>query len=432
MTKNMMNTADSNPVIGVVGLGYVGLPVAIGFSKEYKVIGYDINEARISSLNQFYDYTHEITETQLREARIKFTSNEKDLGICNFIIVAVPTPISVNHEPDLTYLKNASTILGKNLAAGTIVVYESTVFPGATEEVCLPILERESGLEAGSDFYVGYSPERINPGDKDHTFQTINKIVAAQDKETLDTIHSIYQRVITAEVYKAASIKVAEASKIIENTQRDINIAFMNEISIIFNKLGINTHEAIEAASTKWNFNPYYPGLVGGHCIGVDPYYLIHKSKSVGYTPNFIESAREINDYMPEYIVKTMLEQITIQKKNLKDFTITVLGVTFKQNLPDTRNSKALEIVEKLKNLDLHVQVCDPHVDHNHFEDELKDLHQLEKSDVLILAVPHKLFTSLPVGTFQSLLKDGKGIIMDIKGALTKDELGEDITLWNL
>ena len=432
MTKNMMNTADSNPVIGVVGLGYVGLPVAIGFSKEYKVIGYDINEARISSLNQFYDYTHEITETQLREARIKFTSNEKDLGICNFIIVAVPTPISVNHEPDLTYLKNASTILGKNLAAGTIVVYESTVFPGATEEVCLPILERESGLEAGSDFYVGYSPERINPGDKDHTFQTINKIVAAQDKETLDTIHSIYQRVITAEVYKAASIKVAEASKIIENTQRDINIAFMNEISIIFNKLGINTHEAIEAASTKWNFNPYYPGLVGGHCIGVDPYYLIHKSKSVGYTPNFIESAREINDYMPEYIVKTMLEQITIQKKNLKDFTITVLGVTFKQNLPDTRNSKALEIVEKLKNLDLHVQVCDPHVDHNHFEDELKDLHQLEKSDVLILAVPHKFFTSLPVGTFQSLLKDGKGIIMDIKGALTKDELGEDITLWNL
>lgn len=427
-----MNTADSNPVIGVVGLGYVGLPVAIGFSKEYKVIGYDINEARISSLNQFYDYTHEITETQLREARIKFTSNEKDLGICNFIIVAVPTPISVNHEPDLTYLKNASTILGKNLAAGTIVVYESTVFPGATEEVCLPILERESGLEAGSDFYVGYSPERINPGDKDHTFQTINKIVAAQDKETLDTIHSIYQRVITAEVYKAASIKVAEASKIIENTQRDINIAFMNEISIIFNKLGINTHEAIEAASTKWNFNPYYPGLVGGHCIGVDPYYLIHKSKSVGYTPNFIESAREINDYMPEYIVKTMLEQITIQKKNLKDFTITVLGVTFKQNLPDTRNSKALEIVEKLKNLDLHVQVCDPHVDHNHFEDELKDLHQLEKSDVLILAVPHKMFTSLPVGTFQSLLKDGKGIIMDIKGALTKDELGEDITLWNL
>ncbi|MFZ0477311.1 MAG: nucleotide sugar dehydrogenase, partial [Halobacillus sp.] len=266
----------------------------------------------------------------------------------------------------------------------------------------------------------------------DHTFQTINKIVAAQDKETLDTIHSIYQRVITAEVYKAASIKVAEASKIIENTQRDINIAFMNEISIIFNKLGINTHEAIEAASTKWNFNPYYPGLVGGHCIGVDPYYLIHKSKSVGYTPNFIESAREINDYMPEYIVKTMLEQITIQKKNLKDFTITVLGVTFKQNLPDTRNSKALEIVEKLKNLDLHVQVCDPHVDHNHFEDELKDLHQLEKSDVLILAVPHKMFTSLPVGTFQSLLKDGKGIIMDIKGALTKDELGEDITLWNL
>ncbi|WP_443124082.1 nucleotide sugar dehydrogenase [Halobacillus sp. B29] len=432
MTINRMDSADSTQVIGVVGLGYVGLPVAIGFSKEYKVIGYDINEARISSLNQFYDYTKEISEEQLREARIKFTSNEKDLGACNFIIVAVPTPISVNQEPDLTYLKQASTILGKNLSPGTIVVYESTVFPGATEEVCLPILERESGLEAGSDFHVGYSPERINPGDKDHTFQTINKIVAAQDKETLDTIYSIYQRVITAEVYKAASIKVAEASKIIENTQRDINIAFMNEISIIFNKLGINTHEAIKAASTKWNFNPFYPGLVGGHCIGVDPYYLIHKSKSVGYTPKFIESAREINDYMPEYIVKTLLEQMTIHKKNLKDLTITVLGVTFKQNLPDTRNSKALEIVEKLKDLDLNIQVCDPHVDHNHFKDELKDLHQLEESDVLILAVPHKFFTSLPVSTFQRLLKDGKGIIMDIKGALTQNELGEDITLWNL
>ena len=432
MTKNRMDNEDSNPVIGVVGLGYVGLPVAIGFSKEYKVIGYDINADRISSLSQFYDYTHEISEAQLREASIKFTSNEKDLNNCNFIIVAVPTPISVNQDPDLSYLKKASTILGQNLAAGTIIVYESTVFPGATEEVCLPILEAESGLEAGSDFHVGYSPERINPGDKDHTFQTINKIVAAQDKETLDTIHSIYQRVITAEVYKAASIKIAEASKIIENTQRDINIAFMNEISIIFNKLGINTYEAIEAASTKWNFNPYYPGLVGGHCIGVDPYYLIHKSKSVGYTPKFLESAREINDSMPEYIVKTLLEQITIQKKNIKDLAITVLGVTFKQNIPDIRNSKAIEIVERLKELDLNVQVCDPHVDPDHFKGELKDLHQLEKSDVLILSVPHKFFTSLPVSTFQSLLKEGSGIIIDIKSALNKDELGENITLWNL
>lgn len=432
MTINRIDTAEANQVIGVVGLGYVGLPVAIGFSKEYKVIGFDINEDRIRSLSQFYDYTHEISEEQLREASIKFTTNEKELGICNFIIVAVPTPISVNHEPDLTYLKTASTILGKNLTTGTIIVYESTVFPGATEEVCLPILEKESGLEAGSDFHVGYSPERINPGDKDHTFQTINKIVAAQDEATLAKIHSLYQRVISAEVYKAASIKVAEAAKIIENTQRDINIALMNEISLIFNKLGINTHEAIEAASTKWNFTPYYPGLVGGHCIGVDPYYLIHKSKSVGYTPKFLESAREINDYMPEYIVQILLEQITIQKKSIKDLDITVLGVTFKQNIPDMRNSKALEIVEKLKNSNINVQVCDPHVDQNHFKDELLDLQQLEKCDVLILAVPHKIFTSLPVSTFQSLLKEDKGIIFDIKGALNKDEFGKDITLWSL
>ncbi|WP_430788542.1 nucleotide sugar dehydrogenase [Virgibacillus flavescens] len=426
------DTYELNQVIGVVGLGYVGLPVAIAFSMEFNVIGYDSNEDRISSLTQYHDYTHEISEELLRESQITFTSNEQELSSCTFIIVAVPTPISANHEPDLSYLNNASTVIGKNLAPGTIVVYESTVFPGATEEVCIPILESESGLKAGSDFYVGYSPERINPSDKENTFQTINKLVAAQDEKTLDRIHALYQRVITAKVYKAASIKVAEASKIIENTQRDINIAFMNEISVIFDKLGINTHEAINAASTKWNFTPYYPGLVGGHCIGVDPYYLIHKSKSVGYTPKLLESAREINDYMPEYIVKTLLEKIKIQKKNIKGLSVTVLGITFKQNIPDTRNSKAIEIVEKLKKLSIDVQVCDPHVDHQHFKGELCDLHQLKKSDVLILAVPHKCFTSLPVSTFQSLLKKDNGIIIDIKGVLNKDELGEDIILWNL
>ena len=429
------NTLEKQ-VIGVVGLGYVGLPVAIGFSKQYRVIGYDINKTRIDTLLNDDDYTGQISGQELKESLIEFTTDEKRLGSCNFIIVTVPTPISVTKEPDLTNLKDASCTLGKNLSKGTIVVYESTVYPGATEEICIPILEAESGLVLGNDFYVGYSPERINPGDKEHTFQTINKVVAAQDEETLDKIYNLYQSVIIAKVFKVSTIKIAEASKILENTQRDINIALMNEISLIFNKLAINTYEVIEAASTKWNFIPFYPGLVGGHCIGVDPYYLIHKSKSAGYNPRFLSSAREINDYMPEYIVKSLLEQITLQKINIKNLVITILGITFKQNIPDIRNSKALEIVTILQNMGLSVQVCDPHVQSDQFNKDtvidLKEMKQLEKADVLILAVPHNKFTSLPESTFPNLLKDNKGIIMDIKGAMTQNGLNEDIILWKL
>ncbi|TDL30590.1 nucleotide sugar dehydrogenase [Jeotgalibacillus sp. S-D1] len=423
-------------VIGMVGLGYVGLPVALGFSKKYSVIGYDVSPKRVQTLSNFEDYTGEVTGEQLKNSGIVFTTDEKKLNQCSFIIVAVPTPISTSKEPDLTYLKNASAVIGKNLSKDAVVVYESTVYPGATEEVCIPILEAHSGLQAGKDFFVGYSPERINPGDKEHTFEVVNKVVSAQDEKTLEKVYQLYQSVITAQVVKASTIKVAEASKILENTQRDINIALMNEVSLIFNKLGIDTFAAIEAASSKWNFIPFHPGLVGGHCIGVDPYYLIHKSKAAGYIPHFLSAAREINDFMPEYIVTSLLKEAVLQKKNPNDLVITVMGVTFKPDIPDIRNSKAIEIIEELQNLGLKVQVCDPHVKKEQFASEalidLKKLDQLEKADVLLIAVPHSAFITLPVNIFKDLLKDRKGIIMDIKGLLSSSELGDDIVLWKL
>ena len=434
--KALVNDQGANPIIGVTGLGYVGLPVALGFSEKYKVIGYDINEERVGSLANHHDRNGESSSEDLRNSQIDFTTDQAKLNSCHVIIVAVPTPVSIDLEPDFTFLKNVSITIGRNMAKGTIVVYESTVYPGATEEVCIPILEEESGLKAGKDFFVGYSPERINPGDKEQTFHTINKIVSAQDEQTLDKIHNLYQSVISSEIFKAPSIKVAEAAKVIENTQRDINIAFMNEVSLIFNKLNINIHEVIEAASTKWNFLPFYPGLVGGHCIGVDPYYLIHKAKTIGCNPRFISTAREINDRIPEYIVHSLLKLVTLQKMNLENLTVTVLGVTFKQNIPDTRNSKALEIVDQLQDLGVNVQVCDPHVQDNIFIDHtnvnLKEFHQLKKSDVVIYAVPHSFFTDLPVRSILSQLKDKKGIIMDIKGVLSPSDISEPMVLWSL
>ncbi|KIL47048.1 nucleotide sugar dehydrogenase [Jeotgalibacillus campisalis] len=422
--------------VAVVGLGYVGLPVAVGFSRKYEVIGYDVNVSRINALKQGHDATGELSSAELKSAAIHFTADAEKLGTCHLIIVAVPTPITSTNEPDLTHLKEVSRTLGKIMADGVIIVYESTVYPGATEEVCIPLLEEVSGRTAGKDFFVGYSPERINPGDQEHTFTSINKVVAAQDEKTLETIHAYYQSVIDADVYKASSLKVAEAAKIIENTQRDINIALMNEIAMIFRELEIDTFEALEAASTKWNFLPFYPGLVGGHCIGVDPYYLIYKAKAAGYQPHFLCAAREVNDYMPEYIVKSLLEQVVMQKMNTKDLTVTLLGITFKQNIPDIRNSKALEIAELLQNLGIRVQVCDPHVSVGQFKDgfeiDLRKLEELDKANAVILAVPHELFTELPETYFTDLLKDQKGIIMDIKGALTQPKVGKDVKLWKL
>src|SRR5690625_2937943 len=320
---------QSSPIIGIVGLGYVGLPVAVGFAEKYDVIGFDVNQSKIEELNRHIDRTSEVSNDELKKASIDFTSEEKKLKECNYIIVAVPTPISSTKEPDLSYLENASAIIGRNLTPDTVIVYESTVYPGTTEEVCIPILERDSNLTAGDDFHVGYSPERINPGDKAHTFKSNNKVISAQNTHALNKIYRIYQNVLSAKVFKASSIKVAEASKIIENAQRDINIAFMNELSLIFNNLDIDTHEVLQAANTKWNFLHFTPGLVGGHCIGVDPYYLIYKSKLAGYTPSLLSSARAINDDMPAYVVESLLRLIAINKLNIQDIRVTVLGVCF-------------------------------------------------------------------------------------------------------
>lgn len=426
----------STPKIGVVGLGYVGLPVAMGFSKEYNVIGFDINKEKINSLKNNFDELNQFTKSELKEASINFSSDSKLLEECNYIIVTVPTPITETQKPDLSYLKKATLTIGKNLTPQTTIVYESTVYPGTTEEVCIPILEKHSQLTSGIDFFVGYSPERINPGDNERMFINNPKVIAGQNNFTLEKIFNIYQQVIDAKVYKAPTIKVAEASKVVENIQRDINIALMNELSLIFEVMDINTYDVLEAAKTKWNFIPATPGLVGGHCIGVDPYYLIHQSKKKGYDPNFLSSARAINEFMPDHIVNTLLKLIVDHKININQLRISILGVTFKENISDTRNSKALTIVRKLKQLGISVQVCDPHADpnelslHGDFNIYTK-LHELEEADVIIVAVPHKAFNIDTTSYLKSLLKNNQGIIMDLKGILA-DENQANITLWRL
>ena len=435
-TMIMMDKQKKAHVIGVVGLGYVGLPVAVGFAEKYSVIGFDINKKRINSLKNHTDSTQELSNSELKEAAIEFTSEENRLGECSFIIVAVPTPITVTKEPDLTYLETASAIIGRNLKPHTIVVYESTVYPGTTEEVCIPILETHSNLKAGIDFHVGYSPERINPGDKEHTFKRNKKVISGQNEHALEMIYETYQNVLSKSVYKAPSMKVAEASKIIENTQRDVNIALMNELSLIFDKLSIDTYEVLQAANTKWNFFPFTPGLVGGHCIGIDPYYLIYKSKMAGYNPHLLSSAREINDYMPEYIVQSLLSLIISHKLNLHDICVTVLGITFKENIADTRNSKSLEIINILQELGLTVQVCDPHVSLDQFENKysinIKEPSQLKKANIVILAVPHKEFKVDNKEFLNAILTDKQAIIMDLKGIISKDIVHDNIMIWRL
>lgn len=331
-------------IIGIVGLGYVGLPVAVAFGKEHQIVGFDINENRISTLKQKIDYTNEVTTEELEEASIEFTSDASKLKKTDFIIVAVPTPINEHNQPDLTPLVKASEEVGKNLSKGTIVVFESTVYPGATEEVCIPVLERFSGMKCGMDFFVGYSPERINPGDKKHTFTTIIKVVSGQNPEVLEIVADTYASVVKAGVHRASSIKVAEAAKVIENTQRDVNIALMNELALIFDRLGIDTTEVLEAAGTKWNFLNFSPGLVGGHCIGVDPYYLTYKAQAVGYQPDVILAGRRINDELGKFIARTLVKKLIKAGIVVQGATVTVLGLTFKENVPDLRNSKVIDV----------------------------------------------------------------------------------------
>ncbi|MGG3842606.1 nucleotide sugar dehydrogenase [Anoxybacillus kestanbolensis] len=425
-----------NRKIAVVGLGYVGLPVAVAFGKKGRIIGFDINEHRINTLKQGIDYTKEVESQYLLEADIDFTNDPSRLREADFIIVAVPTPITETKQPDLTPLIKASETVGSNLQKGAIVVYESTVYPGATEEVCMPVLEKASGLKAGVDFFVGYSPERINPGDKEHTFTKITKVVSGQNDEVLEIIAGVYGSVVEAGVYRASSIKVAEAAKVIENTQRDLNIALMNELAIIFDKLGIDTAEVLEAARTKWNFLPFTPGLVGGHCIGVDPYYLTHKAESVGYHPEVILAGRRINDNMGKFIATSLVKQMIHQNMPIQGARVTILGLTFKENVPDLRNSKVIDVIRELQEFGVEVQVTDALADKDEaireYGIELVDYDKLVPADAVVLAVPHDEYVEKGWEQFDRLLKHGKGIVVDIKSKLEKETCPKQIKLWRL
>lgn len=403
--------------IAVIGLGYVGLPIALAFAKKVKVIGFDIHEGRVNMMKKGIDPSNELSKEDFKNSDIQFTHKLEDLKTANFFIVAVPTPIDEHNLPDLKPLIGASTTVGKVLKKGDYVVYESTVYPGCTEEDCIPVLEKHSGLKFMKDFKVGYSPERINPGDKEHTITKILKVVSGCDKESLENISKTYEIIVEPGTHKAASIKVAEAAKIIENTQRDVNIALMNELSIIFSRMGINTYDVLEAAGTKWNFLKFFPGLVGGHCIGVDPYYLTYKAESLGYHARVINSGRYVNDSMGFYIAKNLVKKISSQGKNISKSKVLVMGATFKEDVSDIRNSKVADIVKELKSFSVKVDVVDPHAD----SDELKHeygfgLNKIAKGyDGIIVAVNHKEYKTLDEKYFKSILAN-KGVLVDVKG----------------
>ena len=415
--------------ISLVGLGYVGMPIAVAFAKKVEVIGFDLNAKKIELYKSGIDPTNEVGDDAIKNTTVEFTADENKLKEAKFHIVAVPTPVNDDHSPDLTPVEGASRIVGRNLTKGSIVVYESTVYPGVTEEVCVPILEKESGLKCGVDFKIGYSPERINPGDKVHRLETIVKIVSGMDDETLDTVAKVYELVVEAGVHRAANIKVAEAAKVIENSQRDINIAFMNELSIIFNKMGIDTKSVLEAAGTKWNFLKFYPGLVGGHCIGVDPYYLTYKAEQLGYHSQIILSGRRINDDMGKYVAENVVKNLIKADISIKNANVAILGFTFKENCPDTRNTKIIDIVTELKEYGITPVVADPIAD----ADEAKMLYNMnfvpmetiKNCDAVILAVAHDAFTNLKQSDFDSMFanKDNtKRVLVDIKGLLNRKE----------
>lgn len=420
--------------IAVVGLGYVGLPVAVAFGKQQQVIGFDINEQRINELIGGYDRTNEVLDEDLKKSNIKFTNQLEELSKADFIIVAVPTPINKNNQPDLTPLIKASETVGKALRKDTIVVYESTVYPGATEEDCVPVLEKFSNLKSGEDFFVGYSPERINPGDKVHTFETITKVVSGQTPEVLNIVADVYSMVVRAGIHKASSIKVAEAAKVIENTQRDVNIALMNEIAIIFDKVGIDTNEVLEASGTKWNFLKFEPGLVGGHCIGVDPYYLTHKAQELGYHPEVILAGRRINDNMAKHVATNIIKELLKKGIEVQGMKINLLGLTFKENCPDLRNTKVIDIVRELEEYGLQVYVNDVEADKkvakNLYSINLMEKYELPKSDVLIFAVPHKDYIYNTKEYLKSL--NDRGIVIDIKGIVKKEDIKKNQTIWRL
>ncbi|WP_312548483.1 nucleotide sugar dehydrogenase [Massilia sp.] len=427
----------ADQVVAVVGLGYVGLPLAVEFGKKVRTIGFDLSATKIENYKKFIDPTGEVSTEQLQAARqLEVTTDPTMLAQADYVVVAVPTPVDIAHNPDFTPLAGASTTVGKHMKKGAIVVFESTVYPGATEEVCIPLLEQHSGMKWKQDFHVGFSPERINPGDKEHTLTTILKVVSGDDDETLESIAQLYESVITAGVHRASSIKVAEAAKVIENTQRDLNIALMNELAIIFDKIGIDTLEVLKAAGTKWNFLPFRPGLVGGHCIGVDPYYLTHKAEMVGYHPQVILAGRRINDGMAKFVAEKTVKSMISSGFQVKGAKVNVIGLTFKENCPDLRNSKVADIVHELESYGVDVHVYDPLAEADEAEHEygikLESWDSLPKADALIAAVPHKEVLALSLTDFQSKLNDG-GCFIDVKSQFDPEALKEaGYCVWRL
>ena len=415
---------DRREKLSLVGLGYVGIPIAVSFAKKIDVIGFDLNEKKIELYKSGIDPTQEVGDEAIRNTAVEFTSDEAKLREAKFHIVAVPTPVNADHTPDLTPVESASRIVGRNLSKGSIVVYESTVYPGVTEDICVPILEKESGLVCGKDFKVGYSPERINPGDKVHRLETIVKVVSGMDEETLETVAKVYSLVALAGVHKAESIKVAEAAKVIENSQRDINIAFMNELSIIFHKLGIDTKAVLEAAGTKWNFLKFAPGLVGGHCIGVDPYYLTYKAEETGYHSQVILSGRRINDSMGQYVTESLIKLMAKSGVPISGAKVAVLGLTFKENCPDTRNSRVVDIIHELREYGIEPVVCDDVADKDGAEREygleLTEFEKVNNCDAVVLAVAHDEFKTLSKSDFDALYKNETKILLDVKGILDR------------
>ena len=423
--------------IAVVGLGYVGLPLAVQLSAYFEVIGFDLKTKRIQELKSGFDRTLEVSASQLGKAGLVYTDKPDDLADCRLLIVAVPTPIDESRIPDLSPLRGASKTVGRHLQKGSCVVYESTVYPGATKEVCVPILEVESGLKFGRDFTVGYSPERINPGDKVHTLDKITKIVSGSDPATCDLLAKVYGKVVKAGIHKAGSIKVAEAAKVIENTQRDLNIALMNELAKIFDICGIDTQEVLEAAGTKWNFLPFRPGLVGGHCIGVDPYYLTFKAEALGYHPEMILAGRRINDGMGKHVAERAVKMLIGAGKQVRGARVAILGITFKEDVPDLRNTKVIDIISELKDYGVDVLINDPLADmgeaRQYYGVELRPLDRIKDADAVILAVMHKDYREIGLEGIRGLCNGSNALVIDVKGCFSPQEAQKlGITYWRL
>ncbi len=430
-------TINPNTTIAIVGLGYVGLPLAVEFGKKFKTIGYDLSKAKVAAYRESNDPTGELSSEDLRAAtQLEYTTDPSRIASADFIVVAVPTPVDEAHQPDFTPLVSSSIAVGKHMKRGAIVIYESTVYPGATEEICIPVLEKHSGMKWKQDFHVGYSPERINPGDKQNTLTKIIKVVSGDDADTLEKVAQLYNAVVTAGVHRASSIKVAEAAKVIENTQRDLNIALMNELAMIFDKLGIDTTEVLETAGTKWNFLNFKPGLVGGHCIGVDPYYLTHKAEMLGYHPQVILAGRRINDGMGKFIAEKTVKMMVQAGINIRDAKVNILGLTFKENCSDLRNSRVPDIINELKSYGIEVHVHDPLAGKSEALKEygltLENWDELPRAEALIVAVAHKEYGEIPQQTMLSRVRES-GVIIDVKSSLNLPALtAQGLSCWRL